>query len=81
MKDKPLRHKQSNLICGFKCKGPGCTEAYVGETKQSLKDGFSQHRRLSSSEYQVDFTIYKQSKRSVHFADTEDILTLDRKGR
>ena len=37
------------------CKGPGCTEAYVGQTKQAeFKARFSQHRRPSSSEHQED---------------------------
>ncbi len=54
VKDKPPRSKQSNLVYGFKCRAPDCPEAYVGETKQSLKACFNQHRRPSSSEYQMD---------------------------
>ena len=37
VKDKPPGDKKSNLIYGFKCKGPGCTEAYVGEPNSPLK--------------------------------------------
>ena len=37
IKDKAHRDKQSNLVYGFKCKGPNCSEAYVArETKQSV---------------------------------------------
>ena len=78
VKDKPPGDKKSNLIYGFKCKGPGCTEAYVGETKQSLKACFSQHRRPSSSEHQADYPIYEHTRRSGHLIDSEDFVILDR---
>ena len=81
VKDKPPRDKQSNLVYGFKCKGPNCSEAYVGETKQSLKARFSQHRRPSSSEHQADSAIFEHSKTSGHQIDTEDVVILDREER
>ena len=36
-KDKPPKNKASNLVHGVRCGDYGCKEAYVGETKQSLK--------------------------------------------
>ena len=81
VKDKPPRDKQSNLVYGFKCKGPDCTEAYVGETKQSIKARFSQHRRPSSSDHQANSAIYDHTKRSGHDIDTEDVVILDREER
>ena len=81
VKDKPPRDKQSNLVYGFKCKGLNCSEAYVGETKQSLKARLNQHRRPSSSEYQADSAIFEHSKTSGHQIDTEDVIILDREER
>ncbi|XP_072028434.1 uncharacterized protein [Amphiura filiformis] len=54
VKDKPPRDKQSNLVYGYKCGDSDCTEAYVGETKQSLKARLGQHRRPSSTDWQPD---------------------------
>ena len=48
VKDKPPKDKQSNLVYGYKCAAQGCSEAYIGETKQSLKARIGQHRRPSS---------------------------------
>ena len=59
----------------------GCTEAYVGETKQSLKARFSQHRRPSSSEHQADSAIYEHTRGSGHLIDSEDFVILDREER
>ena len=81
VKDKLTRDKQCNLVYGFKCKGPDCTETYVRETKQSLKARFSQHRHPSSSEQEVDSAIYDHSKRSGHLTDMKDIVIIDRDER
>ena len=37
VKDKPQKDKKSNLVYGYKCAEPGCSESYIGDTKQSLK--------------------------------------------
>ncbi|XP_072042909.1 uncharacterized protein [Amphiura filiformis] len=77
VKDKPPRDKQSNLVYGYKCGDSDCTEAYVGETKQSLKARLGQHRRPSSTDWQPDSAIYAHAKTSGHQIDTEDVIILD----
>ena len=50
VKDKTPRDKQCDVVYGLKCSDAGCDESYVGETKQSIKTRFNQHRRGSSNE-------------------------------
>ena len=65
VKDKPPRHKQSDSVYGFQCKVLNCSEAYVGETKQCLKD----------------LAIFEHSKTCGHQINTEDVVILDREER
>ena len=81
VKDKPPKDKQSNLVYGYKCAEPGCSESYIGETKQSLKARIGQHRRPSSSDCQPDSAVYGHAKSTGHQIDPEKVIVLDREER
>ena len=53
------------VVYGLKCSNAGCDESYVGETKQSIKVRFNQHRRGSSNENQ-ESAVFTHSKHSGH---------------
>ena len=76
-KDKPPRHKQSNIVYGFQCKEDTCEETYIGETKQPLHKRMYQHRRPSSSGIN-DSSIYAHLKASQHSFEDKDIIILDK---
>ena len=77
VKDKPPRDKQSNLVYGITCAATDCGEAYVGETKQSLRARVNQHRRPSSSEAQ-NSAVFNHCKTSEHFFKPEEVVILDK---
>ena len=77
VKDKTPRDKQCNVVYGLKCSDAGCDESYVGETKQSIKARFNQHRRGSSKENQ-DSAVFTHSKHSGHQFNSDDIIILDK---
>ena len=83
VKDKPPKDKQSNLVYGYgyKCTEPGCSELYIGETKQALKARIGQHRRPSSSDCQPDSALYAHARSTGHQIDPEEVIVLDREER
>ena len=77
-KDKPPRHKQSNIVYDFQCKEDTCgEETYIGETKKPLHRRMYQHRRPSSSGINDSF-IYAHLKASQHSFEDKDIVILDK---
>ena len=80
-KDKPLKDKQSKFVYGYKCTEPGCSESYIGETKQSLKARIDQHRCPSSSDCQPDSAVYAHARSTGHQIDPEEVIILDREER
>ena len=81
VKDKRPKDKQSNLVYGYKCAEPGCSESYIGETKQSLKARIGQHRRPSSSDCQPDSAVYAHARSTGLQIDPEEVIVLDPKER
>ncbi|XP_072041165.1 uncharacterized protein [Amphiura filiformis] len=77
VKDKPPKDKQSNLVYGITCAATDCGEAYVGETKQSLRARINQHRRPSSSEAQ-NSAVFNYCKTTEHFFMPEEVVILDK---
>ncbi|XP_072037613.1 uncharacterized protein [Amphiura filiformis] len=77
VKDKPPKDKQSNLVYGITCAATDCGEAYVGETKQSLRARINQHRRPSSSEAQ-NSAVFNHCKTTEHFFKPEEVVILDK---
>ena len=80
MKDKAPKEKTSNLVYGVTCGFPGCSESYVGETKQSLKARMSQHRRPSTGD-QYDSAIYTHLEATGHSFKDKDVTILDKEER
>ncbi|XP_072037121.1 uncharacterized protein [Amphiura filiformis] len=80
VKDKPPKDKQSNLVYGITCAATDCGEAYVGETKQSLRARINQHRRPSSSEAQKSAG-FNHCKTSDHFFKPEEVVILDKEDK
>ena len=79
-KDKTPRHKQQNIVYGFKCVDKDCEEAYIGETKQPMHKRMYQHRRPSSTGLN-DSAIYSHLKTSNHSFEDKDITILDKEQR
>ena len=80
VKDRQARDKTSNLVYGVKCAKEGCTDTYVGETKQSLKARMSQHRRPSTGD-QYDSAVFTHLETTGHSFKNEDVIILDREER
>ncbi len=76
----PTTSQASNLVYGVRCGDHGCTESYVGETKQSIKARMYQHRRPSTGD-QYDSAIYTHLDNSGHNFKDEDVTILDREDR
>ncbi|XP_072030175.1 uncharacterized protein [Amphiura filiformis] len=80
VKDKIPKDKQSNLVYGLTCSETSCAQSYVGETKQSIKARFNQHRRGSSNENH-DSAVFTHSKLSGHQFNADDIIIFDKEER
>lgn len=77
VKDKPPRDKQCNLVYGITCATSDCGEAYVGETKQSLRKRLSQHSTASSNEAQ-NSAVFNHCKSSNHHFNPKEVVILDK---
>ena len=50
VKDKIQKDRKRDLVYGFRCGDPSCTETNIGETRQTLKARMNQHRRPAYEE-------------------------------
>ena len=76
VKDKPPKEKRSNIVYGISCANVGCTESYIGETKQALKSRIYQHRRPSYGD-NYDSAVYSHLCESDHDFSMENVVILD----
>ena len=60
-------------------KDAGCSDTYIGETKQTLHKRMYQHRRPSTSA--GDSAVYQHLDTTKHSFDNKDVLILDREHR
>ncbi len=58
-----------------------CREAYVGETKQSLKARMNQHRKPSTAGEAFDSAVFSHLQAEGHSFNTQDVVILDREER
>ena len=82
VKDKTPKERKTNIIYGVKCqKNHDCREAYVGETKQSLKARMYQHRRPSTAGEAFDSAVFSHLQAKDHSFGMQDVVILDREDR
>ena len=82
VKDKTPKERKTNVVYGVRChKTHNCSEAYVGETKQSLKARMRQHRTPSSAGEAFDSAVFTHLQTSDHSFDIKDVTILDREDR
>ena len=70
--------KKSHLVYGFKCGATDCNAAYIGETQQTLKARFSQHKRPSVAGDPYNSAIFNHLSATGHKVDLKNVLILDR---
>ena len=82
-KDKTEKKDTASPIYCIRCQGQTqrgqCTESYIGETAKSLKTRFLEHRRPSSTSFEVSQHIHIESPDN--HVDLEEVKILDREQR
>ena len=76
--DKTPRHKQSNVVYAVQC-SQGCTDLYIGETKQPLHKPMAQHWRANSSGQ--DSAVHLHLEENNHSFEENNVKLLSREGR
>ena len=75
----PVPHNQkNNLVYAISC-SEGCSDQYIGETKQPLHKRMAQHRRANTSG--MDSAVFLHLKKEGHSFQDENVRILDREER